>query len=399
MNKAIFAVVCLGMFGLQCGKEQFRASVNDGHGSSGPPVEEAVSSRLHDAVQLPDSACEAVGIEVEEVKQRECKCVLKAMGTVLAPQIQKAIVSHAFPARVAEVHVQVGDWVEENQPLITLESHDVGEAKSEFYKATANLELANLNYEREKRLSESGIGVKKNLMAAEAEHKVCQTTAEAAEKRLHVLGFTEEQVKEITESHQINPTIVLYAPIAGKLVSNEAVRGAMIDQSTEILTIIDPTKLWVDAQIYEKDIAKVAIGQDVEIRVPAYPEHVFRGKISYIGDVVNDETRTITVRTEVANDQHQLKPGMFADVRILLNGKCRMVAVPAAAVLEESQEEIVFVKTNECFARRVIQTGFVDGRYCQVVDGLAEGEEVVVEGNHELNSELKEEVLKGAHVH
>jgi cobalt-zinc-cadmium efflux system membrane fusion protein len=357
------------------------------------------SSAADDMVCLLDSARKAIGIETEKVKQRECNCVLKAMGKILAPQSQKAIVSHAFPARIAEIHVRVGDWVEKGQPLVTLESQDVGEAKSEFYKAAAGCELAKLNFEREKRLSENGIGVKKNLLAAEAEYKVSQASVEAAEKRLHVLGFTEEQVKEIAQSHQINPTITLYAPIAGKLVECGAVRGAMVDQSTEILTIIDPSLLWVDAQIYEKDIAKIEIGQEVEITVPAYPQQVFQGKISYIGDIVDDQTRTITVRTEVANDRQQLKPGMFADVKIILQGKCEMLVVPSAAILEGDHEEIVFVKAGDGFARRAIQTGFADGDYRQVVKGLIAGEEIVVQGNHELNAKLKEEVLQAGHVH
>lgn len=385
-------VLFLGVFGLKCDRSE--APAPHVHGRA--PSESSSAGNL---VRLSDSASELVGIKLEKAKSRECRSVLKAMGKVLAPQPQKAVVSHAFSGRVAEIHVKIGEWVDEGQALLTLESHEIGSAKSEFYKALADLELAKLNLEREERLLEEGIGLKKNYLAAEAAHKIAQSNAEAAHKKLHVLGFNDEQVQEIADTHQINPSITLFSPIAGRVVTHRAVLGAVVDPSTELLTIIDPTRLWVDAEVYEKDIAKVRIGQEVEIGVPAYPAEVFRGKISYIGDVVDGETRTITVRSEVDNQQQRLKPGMFADVNVLLNGRCELLVVPSAAILEEGREKIVFVKEQDHFVRREVETGIIDGDYQQIVKGLGPGDEVVVEGNHELKSKLQEEVLETAHVH
>ena len=395
----VLIALCLGTLGLECGREEAPVSY---HGEAADSSHEqharADSSLAGEAVQLPAESRDLVGIEVEKVTSRECRCTLKAMGKVLAPRPQTAIVSHAFPGRVAEVHVNIGDWVEKGQALVTLESAEVGDAKSEFYKARADLELAELNLAREKRLSESGIGIQKNHLAAETEHKIAQSNAEAAHKKLHVLGFNEDQVQEISEAHQISPAITLHAPIDGKVVAIEAVLGAFVDPSTEMLTIIDPTLLWVDAEIYEKDLAKVRIGQAVEITVPAYPDEVFRGKLSYIGDVVDDQTRTITVRAEVENDDQRLKPGMFADVCILLNGDESLV-VPTAAVLEEGDRKIVFVQHEDAFVCREVQTGVVNGAYQQILGGLTTDEAVVIQGNHELKSKLQEDVLKAAEVH
>jgi len=396
----VLIALCLGTLGLECGREEAPVSY---HGQAAPSSHEqhpgADSSLAGETVELSAESRDLVGIEVDKVKSRECRCTLKAMGKVLAPRPQTAIVSHAFPGRVAEVHVNIGDWVEKGQALVTLESNEVGDAKSEFYKAIADRELAELNLAREKRLSEGGIGIQKNLLAAETEHKIAQSNAEAAEKKLHVLGFTEDQVQETAETHQISPAITLYAPIDGKVVAIEAVLGAFVDPSTEILTIIDPTLLWVDAEIYEKDLAKVRIGQEVEITVPAYPDEVFHGKLSYIGDVVDEDTRTITVRAEVENDDHRLKPGMFADVCILLNGGEMALVVPTAAVLEEGDRKIVFVQHEDAFVCREVETGVVNGDYQQIVAGLAPNEQVVIQGNHELKSKLQEDVLKAAEVH
>jgi len=343
-NNGIFLIaLSVGVLGFQCNRDE--PSVLDHeenlHGESSPAT---------DIVHLSIKAQERVGIDVWEVETRECRSVLKAMGKVLAPQPQTAIVSHAFPARVAEVPIQIGDWVEQGDPVITLESHEVGGAMSEFYKAIADFELAELNFEREKRLSENGIGIEKNLLAAEAEQKVAQASREAAEKRLHVLGFTEEDVEKIEEEHLINPSITLYAAIAGKVVDIQAVLGAMVDPSTQQMTIIDPRLLWVDAEIYEKDLAKVKIG-------------------------------------------------MFANVDIKLGEACRMLAIPLAAILEQRDQKIVFVQEEDHFVRREVETGPVDGDYQQILEGLTVGEKVVIEGNHQLNSELHQEVLKAADVH
>jgi cobalt-zinc-cadmium efflux system membrane fusion protein len=361
--------------------------------------EHSNASSAEHTVRLPETARGLAGIELERVSSRESKSVLKAMGEILAPQTRTAMVSHAFPGRVAEIHVAVGDWVDKQQDLITLESQDVGDAKSCFYKAIACCELARVNLSRQERLLEEGIGTERNHLAAEAEHKVAQASKEAAEKMLHVLGFDEDEVGQITGTHQISPTIELSAPISGRVVEMEVVRGSLVDQSTEILTIIDPTVLWANAEIYEKDLSKINIGQKVELTVPAYPEDVFEGAISYIGDVVNEASRTITVRAEVANDDQRLKPGMFADVGILLNGVEKTLVVPVAAVLEDGHRKIVFVNRKDRFVQREIKTGAVDGDHVQVLDGLLVGEEVVVEGNHQLRSVLRADALHAAHMH
>lgn len=380
------------VFGIGCQKDPPGAS--DFQDPAGPQPAAPAG-----VVRLPDSVQELVEIKVEPAKYRKCPTLLKAMGKILAPRPQTAIVSHAFPARVAEIRVEVGDWVKKRQELVILESKDVGEAKADFYKALASHELAKSNLAREERLLHEGVGVKKNFVAAEAEYKVAQANLELAHKKLHILGFTEVEVNQIAQTHQINPAITLCAPIEGKIVEIKAVRGAMVDPATPLLTIIDPRSLWIEAELYEKDIAKIRIGQEVEIRVPAYPEKVFHGRVGYIGDVVNPETRTITVRTELANDAQLLKPGMFADVEIVLDEGHRALVVPLAAILEEGDQKFVFVKHKDQFVRREVRTGSVFNQCQQVTGGLAPGELVVVEGNHQLKSKLQEDVLKAAGVH
>ncbi|HOC56895.1 MAG TPA: efflux RND transporter periplasmic adaptor subunit [Verrucomicrobiota bacterium] len=381
------------------GLPAWSAGKRHGRPSSEPESAAPKAASVEGVVQLSAAAIEAAGIHWAKAERRECPGVLKAAGKILAPRSGTAIVSYFLPGRIAEVHVRVGDRVRKGQPLVTLECAEVADAMSEYFKAHASHELAELSLTREKQLAADGIGARKNLLAAETDSKVARASLEAAEKRLHTLGFNESQVKEIAENHKISPAMVLHSPINGKVVTSSAVIGAMVDQSKEILTIVDPKLLWVDAEIYEKDLAKARIGQEVEVRVPAFLAERFTGKVCYIADVVQEETRTITVRTEVDNREERLKPGMFADVSLFFARNGPVLAVPVSAILEDGDEQVVFVREKDGFARREIETGPSNGAYRQVVKGLQEGEEVVIEGNHQLRSKLSGASLHGAHTH
>jgi len=350
-------------------------------------------------VVLSENEKKALEIQTAKVSLRSLRTRHTAMGKVLAPQTRTAIVSYPFSARIAAVHVQIGEWVEKGQVLLTLQSEEVGLAKTEFYKAVADLELARTNCEREKRLFDRGVSARKNLLAAQAALKVAEANLNAAEKKLHVLGFTEEEIKLIQDSHQTNPVIRIFAPIDGKVIQHNAILGAMIDQSTELMTLMDPSMLWVDAEVYERDIAKFKIGQSVEVSVPAYPNEKFPGKISYISDTLNDETRTITVRTEVNNRSIKLKPGMFADINILLNYHDKVLVVPCDAILDDEGVQVVFVKADGQFGRRIVEVGGRDNGFCEIRMGLEKDEEVVTVGNFQMKSKLYDEILTESHVH
>jgi cobalt-zinc-cadmium efflux system membrane fusion protein len=327
------------------------------------------------------------------------RSIHSAMGKVLAPQPRMAKVSYAFPARISAVHVKIGDWVEKGQPVLTAQSEEVGRARSEYYKAIADLELARQTYERERRLSTRGVGAQKNTLAAEAGFKVAQTILDAAEKKLHVLGFSEADVRSIAATHQVHPEIRILAPIGGRVIEHNAILGSMIDQTKDLMTILDPSVVWVDAEVFERDIAKVQIGREAQITVLAYPGEVFRGKVSYIGETMNPETRTLNVRTEVQNRDFKLKPGMFADVTIILNHGLRVLTVPAEAVLESNNQDIVFVKIDGGYAPRIVTVSTEQDGRCAIARGLHGGEEVVVKNAFLLKSKLYDELLKKAGVH
>jgi cobalt-zinc-cadmium efflux system membrane fusion protein len=349
-------------------------------------------------LQFTSEEEKAIGVKTVVVTQRPLRARLRAMGAITVPQTRKAIVSYAFPARIASVSADIGAWVTRGQLLVTLQSEKVGDAKAEYHKAKADHELAQRNYEREKRLFDRGVGAQKNYFAAETQLKVAEANLNATDRKLHVLGFSEEEVQVIAQTHQIDAAITLYAPITGKVVETHAVLGAIVDQSSEILTIVDPRVLWVDAEIYERDIAKIRIGQHASVMVPAYPGQTFAGTISYVSDLVRPETRTIAVRTEVQNPQQRLKPGMFADVTFFLGDRTNALAIPQIAILDNQDEHLVFVRSNHGYIPQVVEVGTKENGYCEILRGLEEGDLVVVNGQFQLKSKLFEDLLKAGHV-
>ncbi len=351
-------------------------------------------------VDLSDDEVEAIDLSTTLAEERPVRHQLEAMGKVLADPKLMAIVSYAFPARVSEAHVSIGDWVRVGQPLVTLQSEEVGDAKAEFYEAQAGLELAQANYERASLLHERGVGAKKDILSGETELKVARAQLESAEKKLHLLGFSEAQLTDATETHQVNPEITLFAPISGKAARVDAVRGTMVDQGHEIILILDPSRLVVDAEIYERDIALVRVKQRVEIKVPAYPSRRFSGSISYVGDVLNDSTRTLTVRTVVENTGGKLKPGMFANVTIEIDQQTGAVVIPSSALIHDNYDNhLVFVAANDTYEARYVEIGLEEDGVVEIVDGIEAGEEVVSRGAYQLKAKLRAGELSTGHAH
>jgi len=209
------------------------------------------------AIKLSDDIKAQIDIKTTPVKERPIKSTLKAMGKVLAPKDRKSLVGYAFTSRIIKLHVSIGDWVNPGQSLMTLECEEVGNAKAEFFKARTDFELSKLNFNREERLFNKDIGAKKDYLEAKARFQIAQANQNAAEKKLNILGFSKAQIKQVINNKDISPFITVTSSISGRVIHNNAVLGAMIDQATELMVVMDPTILWIDAEIYEKDLSKI----------------------------------------------------------------------------------------------------------------------------------------------
>ena len=182
------------------------------------------------------------------------------------------------------------------------------------------------------------------------------------------------------------------APIGGVIISRNAAIGELVDKTSDIYNISDATDLWVIAEIEERDIAAVKVGQNAAFRVLAYPDKEFQGKVVRMGNQIETPSRTLEVRIETGNKDGKLKPGMFADVEITTTVIKDVMAIPDTALQSDGEQQAVFIALGDNkFEKRIVKPGMEQHGRVQVLEGIEPGEQIVTEGSFILKSEL----LKG----
>ena len=201
-----------------------------------------------------------------------------------------------------------------------------------------------------------------------------------------------EVVAQVESPELLGKPLGLKAPIDGVIVERKSTAGEMVDKTKEIYTISDPAQLWAIAEVKERDIAAVKLGQDATFTVLAYPQEQFHGKVVLLGNQVELQSRTLEVRIAVDNADGRLKPGMFADVEIVTTILDNVLLIPDGALQTDGENQIVFVALDSNkFEKRVIKLGLEQQGRVQVLEGLKAGDKVVTEGSFILKSEM----LKG----
>ena len=183
----------------------------------------------------------------------------------------------------------------------------------------------------------------------------------------------------------------LNSPIDGIVVERNATIGASVGTEASLFKIIDLSRVWVDANVFEKDLQRVRLGQQVKLTVPAFPGSTFSGKVILVNSVVDPDTRTVKVRTEVPNPDGRLKPDMFANVEIITDVNRAAISIPQSAVLNDNGQTVVFVAEGNGYQKRQVHTGIQNGDRVEITDGLNAGEKLVVKGNYLLLQQSKPE--------
>jgi len=294
-------------------------------------------------------------------------------------------VSHIGPkieGRVVELMVEVGSDVREGAVLGHLESPEVGTTRAELHEAESLLEIARENYSREQRLEAQGISSRRELLDAEAELRRMEARVRGAEERLRVFG---------ADLHGEGGHFDVASPYDGVVVERHAGRGEVVGPSDHLFTIADLSRLWIELDVYERDLSVVAVGQPVVVETTAWPGRDFSGRIVYVGDILDPVRRSVRARVEVVNEGRLLKPGMFARARIETSDDRSVVAVPRDAVQSVEGTQVVWVPGEEPgeFLARPVQTGRdYAGDLIEIVSGLAPGDSLVVVGAFTLKAEL-----------
>ena len=295
-----------------------------------------------------------------------------------------------------DVLVRVGDRVVKGQPLATYDNMEAGELVTQLAVARSDLERLrgqerNLGRQtdRSRALAEIGAVPKKDLEQANADQQAAQLSLKSQESlidgilaRLRRFGISQTDIQSI-------PVTTITSPFAGVVTKQEASPGEVVESATALFTIADLSAVWVQAEVYEKDLGRLRIGQSAFITVDTYPNQPFKGKVTYVSDFLDPRTRTARVRCEVANGDLRLKLDMFANVSLPTTLSRKTLAVPVGAIQEVGDKTVIFIRKSETqFEPRWVTAGNTVRDLVEITNGLKEGEPVVKAGAFHLKSIL-----------
>lgn len=345
-------------------------------------------------VKLSPEALKNAGIKTAPAKAEAITETLAVTATIAHNQDRLFHVTPQITGRVEDVRVSIGSDVKTGTVLAMLDSTELGQNKLEYIKSQTLLELAKATYDREKSLFDQKIAAKKDVLAAEAEYRKAQAEARSVHERLRLYGLSDEAINNPNSSPSL---YTLTSPGPGVVIEREMSKGEVIEAGKKVATVSDLSTVWVLLNIHEKDLAKVKQSATVKIYTESHPGEMFAGKVAYISNIVDPQSRTVPVRVEVPNPRARLKPGMFATAEVVTSiSSMQAIMIPSSAIQKIKGQPSIFVQEKDgSFAKRQLDLGRDFGSSVEVKVGLKEGEQVVVSGAFTLKSELLKEGLEG----
>lgn len=347
-------------------------------------------------VEMKADAQQHVGLRIEPVKFVKLDEYLQATGTVQAIDTRVGQVRPLARGRIQQVLVKIGDRVSAGQTLASFDNIEAGEllaqqdsAQAELQRLRVQLATQTKQVERGRQLVEIGAAPQKDLDAMQGEADALREGIRSQEGTVAGIAARLRRYGVERESGRASQAALLRSPFAGVVTKAEAAPGDMFDESKELFTVADLSQVWVQAEVYEKDLGRIRIGQGALISVDTYPDEHFTGRVTYISDLLDPQTRTARVRCEVPNPGIRLKLDMFATVQLPTTFRRRAIAVPVSALQQVDDQNIVFVrKASTSFEVRSVQAGKTVNGLVEITSGLRENEEVVAQGAFHLKSIL-----------
>jgi cobalt-zinc-cadmium efflux system membrane fusion protein len=363
------------------------------------------------AAQKTEQVSQSQTIETETVALAPIAAFIPATGKILVPEDRMANIGPVHEGRIVRLYVGQGSNVKKGQKLADLESADIDEAEADYLKALADydnarktsvaeVKLAQSTYDRTKMLYEKTITAQKNLQAAEHDLDVAKASGESsvagakatltsARRHLLILGLKDSDIDALANKSSLAAVFSLNSPISGTVIERNATIGATVGSDANLFKIIDISRVWIDANVFEKDLERVRGGQEVKVSVPAFPGASFSGRVIFVNSVVDPDTRTVKVRTEVPNADGRLKPEMFANVQIITDLHKTTTSIPQSAVLNDEDKTVVFIAEGNGYKKQQVRVGLQNNDRVEIISGLNAGDKVVVKGNYLLLQQSK----------
>ena len=332
-------------------------------------------------VKISTEKVQKLGVRSEAAQLRTLDKIVRAAGRVEPDERRIYAISPKFEGYVERLYVNVtGQPVGRGQPLFEVYSPELVSAQREYAIAAQGVES----------LKDAG-------GAAQAGMK---QLAESSLLRLKNWDISEAQIKALAQSSETKRTLTFRSPVAGIITEKKALQGMRFMPGEELYQVADLSSVWVVADVFEQDIGLVKTGATTKVRINAYPDKTFEGKVSYVYPTLNEMTRTVPVRVELPNPGLLLKPAMFAQVELPVSAKGAVVTVPVSAVIDSGTRQIVLLQKGEGrFEPREVKVGARSDANIEIIDGVKEGEQVVIAANFLIDAESNLKAAVGGFGH
>ena len=331
---------------------------------------------------------------IEQAQIVELAVVQKVSGRIEANEQRTTRIGSSITGRVTQVMAEVGDRVKAGQPLAKLASPELSNAQLGFLRALSATKLAERSVERAQQLVTADVIGNAELQRREVELSVARAELRAATDQLRLIGLSEALIERLRETGALASEVAITANRTGIVVERKVSQGQVAQPGDPLFTVADLSNVWVVGALPEQDANSVHLNQLVEVEVAALGKQKLKGRIVFVSDTVQQDTRTVPIRTSVENPKFELKPQMLATLH-LSGGLRKQLAVPGSAVVRENDKDYVFVQIGKNHFRLTeVELDPAAGELRPVRKGISEGTFIVVDGSFHLNSQRKRAELE-----
>lgn len=341
-------------------------------------------------VELTDK--QAATLKVAPLGQRDFVLFKTSVGTIDFNENMLVQVSSQFTGKILKAFFNLGDEVKAGDILFTIDSPDLLQAESTLLATAGVLELQKRTLARTTQLVKTGGGAQKDLDQATSDQQTAEGNFKAARDAIRIFGKTDADIERILSERKVESTLVVPSSISGKIVARNAAPGLLTQPGATPApyTVADLSTMWMLANVIETDAPFYKLGQEVEVRVPAYPETVFKGHVTTLGAMIDPNSHRQLVRSEIDDPQHLLRSGMFASFVIRVGDSERSAAVPVEGVVREGDgtRTVWVTRDRHRFLRRTVKIGLQQDGWVQIREGLEPDDVVVTDGAIFLSNKL-----------
>ena len=352
-----------------------------------------------EVVRISDAELKEFDIGLATAKPGTLDQYVELPGEIVLNSDRLAHVVPTVGGIVREVHAAVGDRIESGQLLAVLESRELANAKAAYLAAVEKLKLAQANFQREARLWEKKVTSEQEYLDARQALAEAKIERNSTEYQLHALGISDDLLKVLPEHPDATYTrLEIHAPQNGTIIEKHITLGENVSSDTDVFTIADLASVWVNLNVYQKDLVSIRKGQSVQIEI-GHGIPSATGVIAWVGPQVDEGTRTAKARIELANPDGNYRPGLFVTAKVAVGDSSAGLVVPKGALQTFEGKTVIFVQTDEGFEPTPVELGRENGTAVEILSGLAPEQTYVSQGAFTLKAQLSKGAFGDGHNH